>query len=158
MSIERRLKQLEETPINTLKRFFTPVGLARRPDRPLYMASNFDLERLVELLRAEAIDWVEIGARVSCCALDGVLHEPPIPAELLDAVRAELNERRDEHPKGRGFTLEGRPRPQGGRGLGSCGLYHAALDEEINPEAPAVVFGEVCTVCGAEPFTYQPTN
>jgi phage terminase small subunit len=56
--------------------------------------------------------------------------------------------------------LENRPRPQGGPGVGPCGLYHQALDIELYPLGPLAQIGAVdphqnCPICGGEPFSYE---
>lgn len=76
----------------------------------------------------------------------------------LEILRFELQELQKKYAKGATTrSMEGRPRPQGGPGVGPCGIYHAALDPEIYPTGPLAQDGAVdpllsCPVCGGDPF------
>lgn len=78
----------------------------------------------------------------------------------LKLTQHELDELEKKRQGGAGRqSLEGRPRPQGGPGVGVCGLYHQALDPEIYPDAPLIQLAQAspdrCLVCGAAPFRFN---
>lgn len=85
-------------------------------------------------------------------------------ALLEEQLKIAVFEREDYERRAKGGPsaqrMENRPRPQGGPGVGPCGLYHQALDIELYPLGPLAQLGAVdphqhCPICGGEPFSFE---
>jgi hypothetical protein len=146
-------------PPSDLSGFFE-LSWPSTEERPLWSLACFDLARLVALLelpeRTQEQD-KEITLRLAVAAEGGELREMPPFEMILKAVKEEQSQRTLR--LGRHSFVDGRPHPQGGPGLGPCGLYHQELDPSINwdlvSSSAEVVVVERCPVCGGEPFTYE---